>query len=502
MECTDISKSFRGVRALDGVNFRILPGTVHGLVGENGAGKSTLIKIISGAYQRDSGQIYLDGEEINVQNPEEMFKLGVATIYQDINLIQSMTVEENVFLNNEPKFRLGGYIRGKETWTRTAQLLDEFGIHARPNSLVADLPNDAKKMIQIAKAINRNAKILLMDEPTSSLTRTEERQILDAVRSLAARGVAVVFISHYLSEVFQVSDDITVLRNGKLVSTTATQDTDLKAVVRMMIGRSIDDHVATRKGNAKDNVVFSVNDLNVKGKLRSVSFDLHEGEVLGVTGLVGSGSSELAKALFGSVDVRKTGGTFTIDGRETMLGHPEQAVASGIAFVTDDRLNEGLLFGRPLFENVCLPTLRKFRTRGPFVSEKQMVAASDNYIRMLSIKTPDSLTPPQNLSGGNQQKVLVAKGLEIEPKVFILSEPTIGIDVGTKYEIRNLIGRMTTEGVSIVLVSTELEELEELCDRVLVMFRGEVVADLRGDDIRQETILEYSAGEGIESNDE
>lgn len=499
LSCENISKNFDGVQALKDVSFKIHPGKVHGLVGENGAGKSTLVKIISGAYRSDKGKIFLNGKHIQINNPEEMLRNGVATIYQDINLIENMTVEENIFLNNELKYKFGNFIKSKETRKQALELFKEYKIEIDPKALVSMLPNDIKKIIQTIKAVNRNAKILLMDEPTSSLTSLEEKQILDLIRKLSESGVGIVFISHYLSEVFKICDYITVLRNGEHIDTVETKNTNIEDIVKMMIGRKLRKTLVKKENYSISKKILAVNDLTVKGKLESVSFDLYKGEVLGITGLVGSGSSELAKVLFGSIDLKKESGNFIINGKKVQIRHPKDAIKNGFAFITDDRLHEGLLFRRPLYENICLSTLSEFTNRALLLSEKDMILKSNDYIKLLDIKTPNSLVNAQNLSGGNQQKVLFAKGLQNKPKIFILSEPTIGIDIGTKYEIRRLISDMASRGVSIILVTTELEELEKLCDRVLIMFRGEIIKEFKGNNITKENILEASTG-GVKKN--
>jgi len=496
LKCEKISKNFNGVQALQDVDFNIQSGFVHGLVGENGAGKSTLIKIISGVYTLDSGDIFLNGQRVQNSNPKVMLDMGVATIYQDYNLVESMTVEENIFLNNETTLKLRGFLNSKLIRNNTINLLNKYDINTAPNTLVRNLPNDVKKMIQIIKAISRNTKILLMDEPTSSLTKVEEKKVLKLISTLAKQNVGVVFISHYLSEVFEVCDLITILRDGKLVNTLDTQKTDLNDVVKLMIGKKIDEETFKSKNYETKGQILSVKDLNVKGKLKSISFDLKEGEVLGITGLIGSGCNELAKAIFGSTDIKKDSGYFIVNNKQIKINHPSEAVKNGIAFVTDDRIHEGLLMSKPIYENICLSTLPKFKNKFGFLSESRMMSRSNDYVKLLNIKTPSTLTKTSSLSGGNQQKVLLAKGLEIKPLIIILNEPTIGIDVGTKFEIRKLIAQKASEGVSIILITSELEELEKLCDRVLIMFKGEIIEVLEGEHITKENILESSTSGG------
>jgi len=361
LKCKNICKSFSGVKALEDIDFNIHAGTVHGLIGENGAGKSTLIKIISGVYSLDSGAVSHLGKKINIGSTEEMLRRGIATIYQDINLIENMTIAENIFLNNEPKYKYINILKEKQLRKKTAALLNSYDINEDPNAIIRDLPNDVKKMIQILKAISRNAKILLMDEPSSSLTKVEEKKVLKLIKTLSGEGMAIVFISHYLSEVFEVCDDITVLRDGKLVDTIETDQTDLSAVVSMMIGRTIDEEEIKRSSYKKKEEVLRVDNLSVKGKLEDISFDLSKGEVLGFTGLVGSGCSELAKAVFGSIDIKKEKGEFKINGKKVSINHPEQAIKNRIAYITDDRVGEGLFRTLPIYENITLPILNRFR---------------------------------------------------------------------------------------------------------------------------------------------
>ncbi len=492
LRCEKISKRFKGVQALKDVDFSIYPGVVHGLVGENGAGKSTLMKIISGVYSLDQGRIVLADSPVSISNTEQALKRGIVTIYQEINLIETMTVAENIYLNNEPTYKPTGLIRKKDIRENVLSLLSRYDIDADPDSPVSSLPNDVKKVVQIIKAVSRDAKVLLMDEPTSSLTKVEEKRVLQLIRSLAESGVGIVFISHYFSEIFEVCDLITVLRDGKVVGTVETEQTTMPEVVKMMIGRTIDETGFRKESFKTEQQVFSVRKMNVKRKLKDISFSLNKGEVLGITGLIGSGCAELAKAIFGSVDIKRESGDFAINGKQIKIKHPENAVANRIALITDDRINEGLLPKLPLYENICLPTLKKFKNRMNLLNKSEMVRRSKEYVKLLDIKTPSVMTSAESLSGGNQQKVLLAKWLETEPLVFVMNEPTIGVDVGTKYEIRKLIKKIASDGVSILLITSELEELEKLCDRVLVMFRGQIVKEFIGDDIHKANILEAS----------
>ena len=492
LRCERIVKSFPGVQALKGVDFAVTAGRVHGLVGENGAGKSTLLKILAGVYQPDGGSIRLNDAPLSLGGTDDALRQGIVTIHQDINLIGSMTVAENVMLNNEPTRGPLGFIRRRAMHDAVAGLLDSYGIEASPQALVGELPNDVKKMIQIIKAISWQARVLLMDEPTSSLTDVEVKFVLRLIRSLADKGVAVVFVSHYLAEVFEVCDEITVVRDGEIVASTPRAETSLAAVVHGMLGRNLGPEAERRTSAATDETLLSVRGLSVRGGLRDVSFDLHRGEVLGVTGLTGSGLTELARAIFGSEDIRRTGGSFVIEGRPVALADPTESLRHGVALLTNDRLREGILPDVPLYENVCLSILDRFVGRFGLLDQAAMVETGRQSIERLKVRAPGPNAITKTLSGGNQQKLLFAKWLETRPKVFIMDEPTIGIDVGSKFEIRGIIEQIAAAGVGVILISAELADIERLCDRVLVMFRGAIVGEFVGQAIQRADILHAS----------
>ncbi len=493
LRCRSISKAFKGVRALEGVDFDIHRGKVHGLIGENGAGKSTLMKILSGAYTADSGEVAIEGEPVHVRDTQDAIDRGIVTIYQDSDLIPTLSVAENIYLNHEPLRGSTPLIDRERLQARTRELLGAFNLDVSPAAKVRDLPNDIQKMIQIIKAVSRDAKVLLMDEPTSALTRHEVDIILGFVRSLAAQGVGVVFISHYLAEVFRVCDLITILREGRVVRTVDTRDTSLAEAIRLMIGRTIaDEQPPSTPGTERER--FAVHNLNVRRRLKDISLAVGEGEILGVTGLIGSGTAELAKALFRSEDVHWESGEVLLEGRAVRLRNTEDAIRHRIGFLPNDRKNEGLFARFSVADNICLSSLGKYVGPLRLLRPGRMAEDAQRYIEALAIKTPGPLVPVENLSGGNQQKVLLAKWLDTDPLVLILNEPTVGIDVGTKFEIRKLIRGIAARGVSVILVTTELEELEKLCHRVLVMFRGEIVKELRGGEIQKESILAASTG--------
>ena len=498
LACAGIVKSFAAVRALRGVDFTAAAGRVRGLVGENGAGKSTLTKIIAGIYPPDAGTVRLGGEAVRFGGADDALAKGIVTVHQDINLVQTMTVAENLYLNNEPT-RGFGVIRRKEMHAAAERLLAQYEIHVRPDAVVSDLPNDLKKMVQIAKAVSLSPRVLLLDEPTSSLTEAEVRVALRLIRSLAESGVAVVLISHYLNEIFEVCDDLTVMRDGQVVADGPIAETSLPAVVSAMIGRDVvtTRRAKTRKDEGGAAPLMTVENLSVPGRLKAVNFALWPGEVLGITGLAGSGLDELARAVFGASGGRNASGRVTVEGRAVPPGDPTASLAAGIALLTSDRLREGILPDFTLVDNICLPVLPRFANGIGVLDRRAMVETSARNITRLNVRTPGPFALARQLSGGNQQKVLFAKWLETGPKVFVMDEPTIGIDVGSKAEIRAIIDEIAAAGVGIVLVTTELEELVSLCDRVVVMFRGAIVAELTGTGIEREAILHASAG-GVE----
>lgn len=497
LACSGIVKSFAAVRALRGVDFSVAAGRVRGLVGENGAGKSTLTKIIAGVYPPDAGTITLGGEPVRFGGADDALQKGIVTVHQDINLVQTMTVAENLFLNNEPTRGLG-VIRRRTMRVLAEQLLRLYEIDVSPDAVVSDLPNDLKKMVQIVKAVSRDPRVLLLDEPTSSLTEAEVRVALRLIRTLAGKGVGVVLISHYLNEIFEVCDDLTVMRDGQVVSDGPVAGTNLPTVVSQMVGRAVE---VTRRGKPEGThadvaPLMTVENLTIPGRLKAVSFALRPGEVLGVTGLAGSGIGELARALFGAPGTGHAAGRVTVAGKTVPRGDPPAALAAGIALLTSDRLREGILPEFTLLDNICLPVLPRYANALGMLDRAAMVETGNRSIKRLNVRAPGPFAQARQLSGGNQQKVLFAKWLETGPKVFVMDEPTIGIDVGSKAEIRAIIDEIAAAGVGIVLVTTELDELVSLCDRVLVMFRGAVVAELSGGQIEREAILHASAGGG------
>jgi ABC-type sugar transport system ATPase subunit len=500
LRCKGLTRNFAAVRALRGVDFSVARGRVRGLVGENGAGKSTLVKIIAGVHAPGSGTMELEGRPVRFNGAEQALEQRIVTVHQDINLVQTMSVGENLLLNNEPTYRLG-IIRRKAMRAQAQRLLEKYEIAVEPDDYVGLLPNDLKKMVQIVKAVSLDPKILILDEPTSSLTDAQVRVALRLITQLASDGVGVVLISHYLTEIFEVCDDLTVMRDGEVVADCEVSETTLTQVVAQMVGRKVEtSRRATQVGFPTKSIpLMAVENLSLGSSLRGVSLTLQSGEVLGVTGLTGSGIRELSRALFGASGSQASG-RILIQGTPVRSGDPAASLESGIALLTNDRLGEGILLNFTLVENICLPILPRFGRAGGALDFAEMERTAERNIQRLRVHAPGPLTLARQLSGGNQQKVLFAKWLETKPKVFVMDEPTIGIDVGAKEEIRKIIDEIAGAGVGVVLVTTELDELVLLCDRVLVMFRGAIIGELTGERVTRERILHASACGEIEAS--
>jgi ABC-type sugar transport system ATPase subunit len=491
LRCKRLSRSFGAVRALRGVDFSIASGRVRGLVGENGAGKSTLAKIIAGVHTPEAGTIELEGRPVRFTGAEQALQHRIVTVHQDINLIQTMSVGENLLLNNEPTYRLG-IVRRKAMRAAARSLLDKYEIAVDPDDNVGSLTNDLKKMVQIVKAVSLEPRILILDEPTSSLTDAQVRVALRLIRQLASQGVGLVLISHYLAEIFEVSDDLTVMRDGEVVADGPVIETTLPRVVTQMVGRRIETSRRVGRAFAEATPLMKVENLSLPGLLQNVSFGLRSGEVLGVTGLAGSGLRELSRGLFGAAG-REASGRILIQGVPVPQRDPSASLKCGIALLTSDRLGEGILPNFTLVENISLPILSRFRRRSGALDFAEMERTTAQNIQRLGIHAPGPSALARQLSGGNQQKVLFAKWLETKPKVFVMDEPTIGVDVGAKEEIRKIIHEIASAGVGVVLITAELDELVLLCDRVLVMFRGAVIGELSGEAVNRERILHASA---------
>ncbi len=478
LEMRGISKSFPGVRALDRVSFDLQRGEVHALVGENGAGKSTLIKVLAAVYPTGShdGEIRIDGQPQHFAGVRDAEKAGIAVVHQELSLVPDMTIGENILLGREP--RTLGVIQWEALHSRAQAVLDEIRVGLAPETPVADLGIGQQHLVEIAKALSRNARILILDEPTAALTGSEAEILFGILEQLRARGVGIVYISHKLDEVFRLSDRITVLRDGRTVSTDATASLDKATVIARMVGRELTE-IFPNATRTPGDVVFEARGL----------FSVRRGEVLGIAGLVGAGRSELLMRLFGA-DPDAPRAEILIDGKAVDIRHPADAIANGIAFVTEDRKRFGLLLDQSLVMNMTLATPKTL-----LIDADQEIAASERVQRELRIKAPSVFVRAMTLSGGNQQKVVLGKWLLTNPRVLFLDEPTRGIDVGAKQEIYAEINRLASEGLAIVLVSSELPEILAMSDRILVLHEGRVAGELARAEATPEAVMAYATGD-------
>ncbi len=490
-----IFKAFPGVQALDSVNFEIRPGEVVALVGENGAGKSTLMKILSGAYRKDSGQILLNGETVEILNPQHAQRLGIAIIYQEFNLTRNQTAAANVFLAKEPRLpgllgRLG--LVDRRRMERDAEmLLSRVGARVPATSLVRTLSVAQQQMVEIAKALAVEARLIIMDEPTAALGESEVETLFEIVRNLKAANIAVIFITHRLEELFQIADRVVVLRDGRNAGEVSMPEASIDGIIQMMVGRTLDDMFHKEPANIGASVL-EVRGLSRGNTVRDVSFDLRRGEILGIAGLMGAGRTETARVIFG-VDHRDAGEVL-VEGQTVSLRSPEHAVEAGLGFVPEDRANQGLVLKLPVLQNINLATLDQ-QSRLGWVSRPSLNRTAAGFVERLDIRTPGLAQKVMFLSGGNQQKVVLAKWLASNPKVLILDEPTRGIDVGAKAEVHALMSRLAQAGMGIIMISSELPEILGMSDRIVVMHEGRVAAIMDRAEATQEEIMAYASGQ-------
>jgi ribose transport system ATP-binding protein len=491
-----ISKSFPGVRALHNVHMEVRRGEVHALLGENGAGKSTLMKILSGAYTRDSGEIIWEGRPIVIHNPREAQDLGIGIIYQEFNLVPQLSIAENVWISREPfRNRALQWLDWKEMRRATQALLDELHLDLDPRRPVAGLGVAQQQMVEIAKALSLDAKLLIMDEPTSALTDTEIKQLFTVIRRLKARGVAVVFISHHMDEVFQICDRGTVLRDGEYIATVDLAGLTEDDIIRRMVGRNLDQQYP-KQAAKRGEEALRVERLNRAGLLHDINFSAYTGEILGIAGLVGAGRTELMHAVFGADPIDS--GQIVIFGKETAVKSPQTAIRSGMGLLPEDRKQQGLVLLLSVLHNMSMASLDKLTSRLLLRLGDERKQA-DGFVEKLRIATPSVNQQVQFLSGGNQQKVVLAKWLASQSKILIFDEPTRGIDVGAKVEVYNLMNSLVENGVAVIMVSSEMPELLGMSDRILVMHEGRITAELSRQEATQEKIL--AAAMGAEKDD-
>ncbi|QUG75251.1 ATP-binding cassette domain-containing protein [Erwinia sp. E602] len=488
LEAEGISKFFPGVKALNNVSLRVKPGTVHALMGENGAGKSTLMKCLIGIYRPDEGQIRIKGEPVQFTDTLDALRSGISMIHQELNLVPHMTVAENIWLGREP-MKLGFVDHGKLN-RLTKDLLVKLNIRLRPEQMVGDLSIASQQMVEIAKAVSWNSDIVIMDEPTSALTETEVAHLFTIIRDLREQGKAIIYISHKMDEIFTITDEVSVFRDGTWVASNETSFYTRQSLITQMVGRELTQLFPKFDTNIGEDVL-TVRNLSRQGVFHDINFNVRRGEILGVAGLVGAGRSEVMESLFGMTEI--DGGEILIDGVPTRIDSPATAIDKGLAFLTEDRKKSGLFLVLSVLENMSIVKMTNYSANAGFVSHSQMAKDCLEQIKRLNIKTPTMDQIINNLSGGNQQKVLIARWLLAQPKILILDEPTRGIDVGAKAEIYRLISELANRGVAIIMVSSELPEILGMSDRVMVMHGGRITGILNKEDADQETILSLAS---------
>ena len=481
-----ISKSFPGVKALDNVGFTVNEGEVRALVGENGAGKSTLMKILNGNYKKDEGQILIDGQEVNITNPQVADSLGITIIFQELNLVDDLSIAENIFAGRLAKGM--NLINWRKINQKAKELLLRIGFDADPKTIVGTLTVAEKQMVEIAKALSRNSRIILMDEPSATLTKKELDALFQIIRDLKAQGIAVIYISHRMEEIFEICETVTVMRDGQIIGTRDVASVSSDELVKMMVGRELDSAFPKRDVKIGEEVM-RVENLCRKDRRQDVSFSLHEGEVLGIAGLVGAGRTEIMRAVFGVDYINKM--NVYIRGKKVKIRTPAAAKKHGIAFLTENRKLEGLTLDFSVKANIVSANLKSIR-KGGVINKKAENDLADEYIAKTRIKTPTRDQKVGNLSGGNQQKVVVSKWLNSNPDILIMDEPTRGIDVGAKREIYEIINDLVAQGKAVILISSELPEVLGMSDRVLVMKDDAIVAELTGDDINAVEVMRYA----------
>lgn len=489
MEMVNITKEFPGVKALDSVHFRIFKGEVMALLGENGAGKSTLMKILSGVYTHEQGSIKMDNREIKITSPKNAMEQGIAIIHQELNLIPGLTVGENIYLGKEPVFK-SRRIDWKKLYSDAEVLLNKLGTSIDPKATAANLSIGDQQMVEIAKALSENADILILDEPTDALTDTESENLFRVIHELKAAGKGLVYISHRIPEVFQICDKVTVLRDGQFIGEKEVSQLDEDGIIEMMVGRRLDEQIPYSP-HKTGSVLLNVQKLNSPVS-RDINFSIKKGEIVGIAGLMGAGRTEMALTLYGLYPA--TSGEITLDGVKIQINNPSTAINNGIAYVSEDRKQLGLFLGLTVKDNITLPALKQFEKVMYKTDENERNVAVDDFINQLTIKTPSRNQLVKNLSGGNQQKISIARGLITHPKLLILDEPTRGVDVGAKKEIYKLINQFKDEGLAILMISSEMPELLGISDRILVMHNNTISGELSRKEASQEAIMRLAVG--------
>ena len=489
-----IEKRFPGVHALNQCHFELRAGEVHALVGENGAGKSTLMKIIGGIYHKDAGHIYLNGGEVEIQNPRQAQHLGISIIHQELNLMPHLTVAQNIYIGREPRGKVNFVVDDKTTNKQADGLFEMLSLDLDPDTKVADLTVAKQQMIEIAKALSFNAKILIMDEPTAALTDAEIEDLFTIIRQLRQNGVGIVHISHRLEELKLIADRVTVMRDGRMIDTLLTEEASIDKIISLMVGRIIFESAPEIPENPSEEVVLEVRNLNLGKALRKVNFKLKKGEILGFAGLMGAGRTDVARAIFGADKIDS--GEIFINGKQVQIKNPKDAVASGIGYLSEDRKRYGLALGMDVKENIVMASMKRFIRWHSWMDFKKAASRAGEMVEALNIKTPNLEQKIKFLSGGNQQKVVMGKWLTADTNILIFDEPTRGIDVGAKSEIYKLLNDLAQSGKSIIMISSELPEILRMSHRVVVMCEGRVTGILDADEMTQESIMKYATMRG------
>lgn len=490
----NISKSFFGNKVLDAINLDVKPGSVHAVVGENGAGKSTLMKIIGGIYTRDTGEILINGKPVDYSTPIRAMREGISVVHQELSLAENLSVAQNVFSNREP-VNAFGFIREKELNQKVKSIFDRMGVEIDPRKLAGNLSVAQQQLVEIAKALSQDAQLIIMDEPTSSLSEKEVDYLYSIVDGLKADGLTLIFISHKLNEVFRVADQISVLRDGELVGTVEKAKSDTDEIIRMMVGRHMDDLYPPKSSDIGTDIIFEVRGLTRFGVFENINLTLRKGEILGLSGLVGAGRSEVARSLFGADPYDE--GEIRLNGKVIEIKSPKDAIRQGLCYLTEDRKLLGLFQSESVRWNIVSASLRSFVNRWGMYRRSNIKSSSLDYLEKLDIRPANDEINVVSLSGGNQQKVLMAKWLSAHPKVIIVDEPTRGVDVGAKSQIHTLLRELAESGIGVIVISSEQPEIIGISDRVLVFCEGQITKDFGDEPATQENIMKYASGTAL-----
>ena len=486
----NLTKAFAGVRALEKVQFDLFAGEVHALMGENGAGKSTLMKVLSGIYPRDDGEILVDGRPVDIPSPRAAQHLGICIVHQELNLMNHLSAAQNIYIGREPRGRLGLFLDEDALNEQASRIFERMNLKLDPRTLVGDLSVAKQQMVEIAKALSFHSRVLIMDEPTAALNNEEVADLFRIIRQLKAEGVGIVYISHKMDELRQIADRVTVMRDGQYIATVPMVSTGVETIIGMMVGRQLEQIDREHPDTSRNDVVLEVSGLRRGSAIKDVSFVLRRGEILGFAGLMGAGRTEVARAVFGADPI--DGGEIHVHGVRASIGSPRQAVAHGIGYLSEDRKHFGLATGLDVETNVALSSMSSFLKLRSFLDQAAMRGAAERYVRQLSIKTPSVEQQVRLLSGGNQQKIVIAKWLLRDCDILFFDEPTRGIDVGAKAEIYKLLHALAAQGKAIVVISSELPEILRLSHRIVVMCEGRVTGELPARGTTQEEIMQLA----------